>query len=153
MKELNAVEQYIDNWLVKGKKLDAGDTESLRQFMKELGDELDKLSIVPDNGGTKLILYSGKNGGFDMWRIAEGASESGQGYYYMSSTEAGKFLGNDDFLDKLLKVCGDDEILFKRIFEDDINGARQPYVIDDCLSIVDHLSNRLAQSASGDVTI
>ena len=44
MDEKNIIVEYIEDWLETEKRyLDAGDTDSLKRFMKELGNEPDRL--------------------------------------------------------------------------------------------------------------
>jgi hypothetical protein len=57
--------------------------------MTELGSEIDSLSVSLPAGSNRLILYDGWNGDAPMWQITESAANSGQGYYYISQTEAG----------------------------------------------------------------
>lgn len=43
MKKVNAVIQYLDNWMEENGRLDVGDTDSLKRFMEEFGKESDRL--------------------------------------------------------------------------------------------------------------
>ena len=94
---MNNIMLFLDNWLETNGTIDVSDNSKLSKFMTELGNEIDKLSVAPPNGANKLILYGGWNGDVPMWRVAEGASNSGIGYYFISDTEAGKIL-NDGFI-------------------------------------------------------
>ena len=40
---MNVIVQYLDNWLNTEGELDAGDTDNLKWFMKEFGNELYEL--------------------------------------------------------------------------------------------------------------
>ena len=86
---------FLNEWIRNNGTLNASDTGMLKSFMSGLGAEIDSLSIVPPTGSNKLILYGGWNGDVPMWQIAEGAANSGQGYYFISQTEAGSVLNND----------------------------------------------------------
>ncbi len=86
---------FLNEWIEKKGTLNASDTDTLKKFMTGLGSEIDSLSISPLTGSSKLILYGGWNGDVPMWQIAEGAANSGQGYYFISQTEAGSVLNND----------------------------------------------------------
>lgn len=57
--------------------------------MEGLSLKLDTLSAASPEGTNSLILYGGMNGDVPMWKIAKGASNCGQGYYFISDTEAG----------------------------------------------------------------
>ncbi len=92
---MNNVINFLDVWLKNKGTIDASDTSKLKEFMSGLGAEIDNLSIDPPEGASKLILYGGMNSDVPMWRIAEGAANSGQGYYFISQTEAGSVLNND----------------------------------------------------------
>ena len=72
--------------------------------MTGLGSEIDSLSVSPPAGSKRLILYGGWNGDVPMWQIAESAANSGQGYYFISQTEAGSLLNNDIVKNKINKI-------------------------------------------------
>ena len=90
--------------LKKNGTINATDTDALKKFMTGLGSKIDSLSITPPTGSNKLILYGGWNGDVPMWQIAEGAANSGQGYYFISQTEAGSLLNNDIVKNKINKI-------------------------------------------------
>ncbi|GEM_PF-1744289 len=150
---MNNIMLFLDNWLETNGTIDVSDNSKLSKFMTELGNEIDKLSVAPPNGANKLILYGGWNGDVPMWRVAEGASNSGIGYYFISDTEAGKIL-NDGFIREQIKqICNGDNNLIDRIYGNPINGNRSAYVVDGQLAINDRISYNLAKNASGNVTI
>ncbi len=144
---------FLNEWIRNNGTLNASDTGMLKSFMSGLGAEIDSLSIVPPTGSNKLILYGGWNGDVPMWQIAEGAANSGQGYYFISQTEAGSVLNNDVVKKKINEICDYDKNLYDKIFGNPVNDKRNAYVVDGELSINDRVSNRLAQNATGDVTI
>ena len=151
---MSAILDFLDNWLENKGLIDMSDTNKLKEFMEGLGLEIDKLSINPPEGASKLILYGGMNGDVPMWKIAEGAANSGQGYYFISQTEAGQLISgiNSIFTDKLDKICGGDDELIDKILGNPVNGERERFV-EGVLSVNDRISNRLAQNATGDVII
>ena len=145
--------KFLNEWIEKNGTINATDTDALKKFMTGLGSKIDSLSITPPTGSNKLILYGGWNGDVPMWQIAEGAANSGQGYYFISQTEAGSLLNNDIVKNKINKICDYDKNLYDKIFGNPVNGNRNAYVVDGELSINDRVSKRLAQNASGNVTI
>lgn len=145
--------KFLNEWIEKNGTINATDTDALKKFMTGLGSKIDSLSITPPTGSNKLILYGGWNGDVPMWQIAEGAANSGQGYYFISQTEAGSLLNNDILKNKINKICDYDKDLYDKIFGNPVNGNRNAYVVDGELSINDRVSKRLAQNASGNVTI
>lgn len=150
---MNEILEFLDNWFKKNGTIDSTDTSKLSQFMSEFGAEIDKLSVVPPEGASKLILYGGWNGDVPMWRIAEGASKSGKGYYFISSTEAGEILNDGLLRERIDDICGSNEDLINRIYGNQVNGVRSAYVVDGQLAINDRISYNLAKNASGNVTI
>lgn len=141
---------FLDDWLKNKGTIDVSDTNKIKEFMSGLGAEIDKLSIDPPAGASKLILYGGTNSGVPMWRIAEGAANSGQGYYFISQTEAGKLISGTDptFTKKLDAICNGDDDLINKILGNPVNRERERFVEGE-LSVNDRISNRLAQNASG----
>ncbi len=109
------------------------------------------------NEADKFILYGGWAGDVPMWQIAKGASESEQGFYYISNTEAGQLISNDniEFSSRIEKICDYDSDLMDRLYgnPNTVNGTRSSYVVGDYLAINDHISSNLAKAAKGDVTI
>ena len=144
---------FLDGWIERNGTLNSSDTDTLKKFMTGLGSEIDSLSVSPPAGSKRLILYGGWNGDVPMWQIAESAANSGQGYYYISQTEAGSVLNDDAVKAKINEICDYDSDLYDKIFGNPVNGTRNAYVVDGELSINDRVSKRLAQNASGDVTI
>jgi len=150
------VYDYLDKWLRKNGMLDFTNPTELKQFMTGLHREIDKYSFVVE-GSEKLILYGGWNGEVPMWKVADGASKSGAGFYYISNTDAGKLISpfNDEFHNLIREVCNYNEDLKDRLYGNPnaANGTRSAYVTDDCLSINDYISSNIVKSAKGDVTI
>lgn len=72
---MDNVLDFLQDWANRNGTIDAGDTTKLSQFMSELGTEIDKLSVVPENGGTNLILYTGNSGGVEARRIDVSSSK------------------------------------------------------------------------------
>lgn len=54
--------------------------------MKELGAEIDKISVDPPVEKKQLIFYGGWDGEVPLWRIAQGAFDSGGDMYFISDT-------------------------------------------------------------------
>lgn len=147
------ITKFLKDWLSKEGIITSSDTEKLSRFMTELGIEIDKLSVDPPDGASNLILYGGNSADVPMWRIADGASKSGQGFYFISNTEAGLFLNNEECFDIIKEICDKDIEFIDRIYGNSVNGRRSAYVIEGHLTINDHVSANLAKRASGNVTI
>lgn len=130
---MDNVLNFLNNWLENKGAINPSDTDTLKEFMSGLGTEINKLSIDPPQGANKLILYGGMNGDVPMWQIAKGASDSGQGYYYISNTEAGKILNNDEIKDALREICDYDKNLYDKIFGNPVNDKR--FFSDDMFSV------------------
>lgn len=63
MLDTNNIDNIIDfltEWFEKNGSIEVTDTEKLSHFMFELGAEINNFSVVPENGGTELILYAGE---------------------------------------------------------------------------------------------
>jgi hypothetical protein len=87
-----------------------------------------------------------------MWQIAEGASNSGQEFYFISNTEAGIAINDGRIWDRLYKICKNDENLTNEIFGYQVNGTRSS-TIGDQLTLNDCISANLVKNAQGNVTI
>lgn len=49
----------LEEWELKNGFLDSSDLNKAQKFMKELGAEIDKISVDPPTGKKQLILYGG----------------------------------------------------------------------------------------------
>ncbi len=152
MGDYSKIENFLDQYLLDNGILTSGDDQKLEHFMQELGKYVDQLSYLPDNGGDKLILYSGSYGE-NMWRYAEAASETGEGFYFISNTEAGRMINAPQISRKIMDICGGDTELVARIYGNSTANGRSPYTVGNQLSINDRISANLASQASGNVTI
>ncbi len=50
---------FLEEWELKNGFLDSSDLDKAQKFMKELGTEIDKISVDPPAGKKQLILYGG----------------------------------------------------------------------------------------------
>ncbi|MDL2259129.1 hypothetical protein LJC42_08315, partial [Eubacteriales bacterium OttesenSCG-928-K08] len=154
MSTIASIQSFLNTWLSSEGTIGAGDTEKLSQFLTALGTEVDQLSVQSANNNNDLILYSGYYDDIPMWKFAEGASQSGQDYYYISNTEAGMFLEDSGIRRSILSICDSDENLLSLIYDGErIDGVRSAYSVDGQRSLNDRVSYNLAQNASGNVTV
>ena len=51
--------RLLEEWELKNGFLDSSDLNKAQKFMKELGAEIDKISVDPPTGKKQLILYGG----------------------------------------------------------------------------------------------
>ncbi len=147
----------LDRWIVQG-GLSKADVTGQEEFMKEIGGYVDQLSLVPQNDGEKLILYSGHNDEIAMWKAAHAASQTEAGYYYISSTEAGKMLNDDDFISRIELLCeGDKELIAKLMGyattgrDGVIENPHERYAVGEQLTFNDRISARLVENATGEI--
>ncbi|MDO4711314.1 MAG: hypothetical protein Q4A75_05000, partial [Peptostreptococcaceae bacterium] len=62
MADYNEIIGFLDGYLKNKGVITEGDDPKLEEFMRDLGAKVDQLSLIPENGGDKLILYSGRYG-------------------------------------------------------------------------------------------
>ncbi len=78
--------EFLEEWELKNVFLDSSDLDKAQKFMKELGAEIDKISVDPPVEKKQLIFYGGWDGEVPLWRIAQGAFDSGGDMYFISDT-------------------------------------------------------------------
>jgi hypothetical protein len=114
--QMQAFYAVLANWDLKAQAGGYVTEQNLGSFMTDLGAAFDQLSVEAPAGSDQLILYSGDYQGGKMWHLAEGASHSGQGFYYAGSTEAGKLLAAESLKNRLYEICNYDQELVDRIY-------------------------------------
>ncbi|HEY5756960.1 MAG TPA: hypothetical protein VIU34_14105, partial [Steroidobacter sp.] len=128
----------------------------LTQFATDLQAQIQQLSIAPPAGSpnASLLLYNGTTGELPSWQAAKLIAEQSNGkYFYISQTEAGLLLNDDDFRAAVRYAVGDVEGGDRLIDGEFADGHRTSrYGVGDILAVNDFVSQRLVAAASGDVT-
>jgi len=131
---------------------EALDPEMLRVLATDINTWLANMSAGPPTPGATAILYSGKTGVFESWRVAEDLAQHSNGAKYtMADTELGRVLNSTGLKAALLNASRStqhvDDLLGGRVS----GGFRTPFGTSNVLSINDFASERFVRSATGEV--
>lgn len=150
----NELKSFVKEWRTKHPSASSGvlKDSDLIEFVNDLQTEiLHKTSFIP-RSGNKLILYSGKNSnGEEIWKEVEYFCKQNPDYYYISSTEAGKILWENDFKEAVINAIGDRAVAERVLSGKDYatNKRISKFAIEgtDILAMDDFISKTLTEEA------